>query len=89
MVRQLMKLGAEIVVYDPYCEENFGAKKAVDIMGAVKRADCIMIVTGHKMFKELKLEKIKALMNKNPAIVDGRRLVNPVKAKIKASYMLE
>ena len=81
IVRQLMKLGAEIVVYDPYCEESFGTKKAVDIMGAVKRADCIMIVTDHKMFKELKLEKIKALMNENPVIVDGRRIVNPVKAE--------
>lgn len=81
IVRQLIKLGAEIVVYDPYCEESFGTKRAVDIMDAVKRADCIMIVTDHKMFKELKLEKIKALMNENPAIVDGRRMVNPVKAK--------
>ena len=81
IVRQLMKMGAEIVVYDPYCEESFGAKKAVDTMDAVKGADCIMIVTDHKMFKELKLEKIKAFMNEKPVIVDGRRVVNPVKAK--------
>jgi len=81
IVRQLMKLGTEIVVYDPYCEESFGTKKAIDIKDAVKRADCIMIVTDHKMFKELKLERIKALMNEKPVIVDGRRVVNPVKAK--------
>lgn len=27
MVQELMNLGAEVVVYDPYCEESFGAKK--------------------------------------------------------------
>ena len=81
IVHQLMKLGVEVVVYDPYCEESFGAKKAEDIMGAVKRADGILIVTDHRMFKDLELKKIKALMNKNPAIVDGRRIVNPMEAR--------
>ena len=81
IVGQLIKMSAEIFVFDPYCKESFGAKKAEDIIDATKGADCIITVTDHRMFKELKLEKIKVLMNENPVIVDGRRVVNPVKAK--------
>jgi len=33
------------------------------------------------MFGELKLEKIRALMNEKPAIIDGRRVVRPLEAK--------
>lgn len=81
IVDRLMKLSAEISVFDPYCKESFGAEKAEDIMDAVKGADCIVIVTDHTMFKELKLERIKALMNEKPVIVDGRRVLTPVKAR--------
>ena len=39
-----------------------------------------MIATDHKMFRELKLGGVKALMNAKPAIIDGRRVVNPSEA---------
>ena len=81
IVGKLMELGAEVVIYDPYCRESFGARKAKDVLKAVKGADCMMTVTDHVMFKELKLGRIKALMNENPVIVDGRRIINPVKAE--------
>ena len=81
IVRELMDLGAEVVVYDPYCEESFGAGRAKDVDEAVRGADCIVVATDHKMFGELELEKIRALMNENPALIDGRRVVHPVEAK--------
>jgi len=81
IVRELMDLGAEVVVYDPYSEESFGAKRAEDVNGAVRGADCIVIATDHKMFGELELEKIKALMNENPILIDGRRVVHPIEAQ--------
>ena len=79
----MMDLGAEVVVYDPYCEESFGARRAKDVNEAVRGADCIVIATDHKMFRELELEKIKALANENPALIDGRRVVHPVEAEKK------
>jgi len=81
IVRELMDLGAEVVVYDPYCEESFGAGRAKDVNEAVRGADCTVIATDHKMFGELELEKIKALMNENPALIDGRRVVHPLEAE--------
>ena len=81
IVCELMGLGAEVVVYDPYCGESFEAEKAGSIVDAVKWADCAVIATDHEVFKHLNLQKIKALMNEKPAFVDGRRVVSSEKAK--------
>jgi len=81
IICKLLSLGAEVVTYDPYCKECFGAIKASDIKGLVKNADCLIIATGHKVFSELKLQEIRALMKEKPIIIDGRRIINPEEAK--------
>jgi len=81
IVRELMSFVADVVVYDPYCKESFGAERAKDVNEAVREADCIVMATDHKLFIELDLGRIKALMNENPALVDGRRFVHPIEAK--------
>ncbi len=77
IIRELKSLGAQMVVYDPYSEETFGAEKAKDVKEAVEKADCIIIATDHKAFLELDFRRVKALMNEKPVIVDGRRMLNP------------
>jgi UDP-N-acetyl-D-mannosaminuronic acid dehydrogenase len=81
IVQKLMKLGANTVVYDPYTTESFGATRASDVREALEGADCVVIVTEHEMFKKLELEELKNLMKQNPVIVDGRRIIDPMKAK--------
>jgi UDP-N-acetyl-D-mannosaminuronic acid dehydrogenase len=81
MVSRLKGLGAEVVVYDPYNDNSFGAERAGDVMEAVEGADCVVIVTDHRMFKELNLERVKGLMRKKPVIVDGRRVVNAAESR--------
>lgn len=81
IIHELTRLGAKVTVYDPYCNESFGAKKAISLNEAIKNADCIAIVTDHTVFKNLKLQEIKASMNDKPAIIDGRRIIDPHKAK--------
>jgi UDP-N-acetyl-D-mannosaminuronic acid dehydrogenase len=83
IIEKLRSLGAEVSVYDPYCEESFGGKKEANILDAIKDAECMVICTGHKILKELKFEKLKKFMGKNPAIVDGGRIINPVEAEKK------
>jgi len=77
LIHSLTNLGCQIVVYDPYCKETFGAKQACSLFEAIRESDCLVIVTNHTEFLDLDLQKIKNLMNKNPVIVDGRRIVNP------------
>lgn len=79
IVKELLVKGATVVVYDPYTEESFGAKRAASIEEAVKNADVLVIVTDHPEFKKLNLKKIARLM-KNRIIVDGRRIIEPSSA---------
>jgi len=77
----LMKLGARVVVYDPYTTESFGASGAPDLKSAVEDTDCIVTATDHGVFRKLELKTMKALMRGNPVIIDGRRIIDPRRAK--------
>jgi len=76
IIQELIKLGAEVVAYDPHCKESFGAERADFLHEAVKGSDCLTIITDHTEFKNLNLKQIKALMNEKPAIIDARRIIN-------------
>lgn len=81
IIHDMMRLRSRVTVFDPYSEETFGAKRAETLMEAVEGADCIVVATDHKMFEEIELDKVKALMNENSVIVDSRRVLNPIEAK--------
>jgi len=76
----LVSLGASVVVFDPYCNESFGAEKVKNVAEAFDGSDCVIIATDHAVFKKLELKKLKTLMKK-PLIVDGKRVIDPDKAK--------
>ncbi len=81
IIHELARLRSRITVFDPYSDETFGAKRARTLMEAVEGADCVVVATDHKMFEEMELNKVKALMNENSVIVDSRRVLNPIEAK--------
>ena len=81
IIHRLMNLGVHVKAYDPYSEKTFGGQDASNAMDALKGTDCMLIATDHKMFANLSLKKIKALMNDNPIIVDARRIINSERAK--------
>lgn len=83
IIRKLMSSGVDVAVYDPYSKKGFGARKVENILDGAEGADSLVIVTDHKMFTELDLDAIKLSMNKKPVIVDGRRVLDPAKAKRK------
>ena len=79
IVKELLKKGARVTVFDPYTSETFGAEKASSIEEAVRDADVIVIVTDHPEFKNLDLDAIAKLV-KHRIIVDGRRVIEPYQA---------
>ncbi len=81
IVHKLMDLGASVEVYDPYCKETFGAKKASSVTSAVKGKDCVLIEADHDLFKNLNLGELKSVMRENPIIIDCRRIIDVAKAK--------
>src|SRR5690606_16725877 len=75
--KSLLESGAKIKAYDPVAMDN--AKKVLpdgvmymnDVESTLKDADCAVILTEWKEFKEFNLYKYKELM-KNPILFDGR-----------------
>jgi len=74
-----------LVAYDPIAGDN--AKKILpnlnivsDMYECLKDAECLVITTAWKKFKEADLEKIKSHL-KLPNIVDGRNLFDQKRMK--------
>ena len=76
VVQNLLEKGTDVVVYDPYTPETFGARPAKTLEEAAKDADALVIVTDHPEFKKLDLVTLAALM-RHRIIIDGRRAVEP------------
>jgi len=82
ITHDLLSIGADVTIYDPYTTENFGARSAKDIKNALDGADCVVIATDHNSFKKLDLEETKRLMHPRPVVVDGKRIIDPQDAKV-------
>jgi UDP-N-acetyl-D-mannosaminuronic acid dehydrogenase len=80
VVQKLLEKGADVVVYDPYTPETFGARPAKTLEEAAKDADALVIVTDHPEFKKLDLVTLVALM-RHWIIIDGRKAVRCSKCK--------
>ncbi len=85
IVQVLTARGARIRLYDPYFSENeVGDLKPLfkkNLTETLEAADCIVILTGHDVFKRLGLNRLKVMMKVPSAIVDLERIVEPAKAE--------
>ena len=77
MVHELKEFGVNIYGYDPLLPnsviEHFGVKL---LPKPAKKMDAVIIAVAHKQFKEMSVEQIRGLMNKNPVLIDVRGMVN-------------
>ncbi len=86
LIRKLIENGCRIKAYDPCASEKAKTELgnnisyAETVYDAVKGADCLVLMTEWNEFRDIKLSKVKKLMNK-PVIVDGRNFFDPKKIK--------
>jgi len=75
LVHYLESKGASVIIHDPHVREwEFGEHKMErDFNKAVKNSDCIAIVTKHREYLNLDLDKLKETM-RTLVIVDGRNI---------------
>ena len=85
IIKQLEDRDVKLVAYDPIAGDN--AKKILpnlnivsDMYECLKDAECLVITTAWKQFKEADLEKVKLYL-KSPNIVDGRNLFDQKRMK--------
>ena len=76
VVRELLSRGLDVVVFDPYTDESFGAMRADSIENALNGSDALVVITDHPEFRQLDLGTVKKVM-RHRVIVDGRRVFEP------------
>ncbi len=82
-VKELIKRGHAVKVYDPLVRSPFGGEYVPDILEAVETADAVAFVTDHTEFKMIDLKKLrKAIKRDGPVVLfDGRLLFDPKEAE--------
>ena len=79
LTKALVRMGAEIAVYDPAAMENtkklMGSQVsyAKSARGCLKGVDCAFIATGWDQFRRIPAKDFRSLMG-SPNLVDGRRI---------------
>ena len=81
IIANLLKNGCKVIVNDPKTEEVFKGQKESDLWKSVTKSDLLLILTEHKEFKNLDLDKIKNKMNESPILIDTRRIFEKVIAE--------
>lgn len=88
IIKELRQYGVEILGYDPQLdniEEEFKIEAVLDFEKAPK-VDCIIVAVAHNAFREIKLDKIRSIMNDKPILVDIRGLFSRSEATGKGFY---
>jgi UDP-N-acetyl-D-glucosamine dehydrogenase len=74
VIRLLEQKGAKVSYHDPYIpvikHEDWKIESVTDVMKAVKSADCVVIVTNHKVYD------YAAILKESKLIVDTRNALN-------------
>jgi nucleotide sugar dehydrogenase len=75
-VEELSKKGARVCIIDPYLKDEYldrYGEVETDVYKAIEGADAIVLMTGHREFKEIDLWCVKEGM-RTAILIDGRRM---------------
>lgn len=75
-MEELERRDARIHIVDPYIESEYLQKYGEvekDVYSALEGADAMVLMTAHREFRELELQRAKELM-RTPILIDGRRI---------------
>ena len=81
VVFQLQALNSDVLIFDPKVEDSLNGLKIDDLWNSLQTVDAIIVLTDHDEFKKLDLQKIYNLMNKNPILLDTRRIFDKYQAE--------
>lgn len=72
----LMRKGASIRTYDPIVQKSLGGRKCDTLESTFDDTDCVVIVTEHGVFRNIKLKELRKLTRDHPIIVDCRGILS-------------
>lgn len=85
VVRELRRRGARLRLCDPYIP-TADLRHEFDMEGmpfddAIRGADAVLLMTDHREFRELNLERLQKTMHSGPALIDTRNVIDPMAAQ--------
>lgn len=81
LVRLLESKGYEVIVHDPFLDEQpYSFKTERDIYQALKDANCLILSTAHSYYKTINFDRLKTTMRGN-LIIDIRAFFDPAEIK--------
>jgi len=82
LIELLKRRGARVTVFDPkYTSaelKQMGHETKPNLKMTVEKADCVILTVAHDEFKQLKINDLLSAMSKQPVIVDGIHIFDPV-----------
>jgi UDP-N-acetyl-D-mannosaminuronic acid dehydrogenase len=76
LVERLRKLGAEVIIHDPYVPEYQGS-----VLEAARGSDGVVVMVGHAQYRDLDLLALNRML-RTPCIVDGRRVFGAAATRV-------
>jgi UDP-N-acetyl-D-glucosamine dehydrogenase len=84
IIRELMKEGADVYVFDPCTTETFGGKPVKNMKKAIRDKDCVILTVPHNSFKNI--EEMINVINAKTCVVDTRNFIRPELLKKTVTY---
>ena len=87
MVHELKDFDVNVYGYDPLLSDTvikrFGTKPLPKLD---RKMDAVIIAEAHRQFRDMKFEKIRALFNHKPVLIDVRRMIDRTMVEKSGSY---
>ncbi len=83
MIKELNEYGVELYGFDPLINDmvaEFGIR-TVNNLGELKDIDSIVLSVGHNAFRQISLSTLRAIMDRDPVLIDVRSFFDAVEAR--------
>ena len=81
-IQRLLEVGVDVVVYDPFTKESFGASRVETLEDALRGAVAVAFLADHDIFKYISLRKYREMIGEGiPVLFDGRMIFSREEAE--------
>jgi UDPglucose 6-dehydrogenase/UDP-N-acetyl-D-galactosamine dehydrogenase len=88
IINELREYGIDLYGYDPLIKElskEFGIK-TVNSIGSLTDIDALILTVNHRIFRRITLSSLKAIMSRDPVLIDVRCYYDETEAKTEGFY---
>jgi UDP-N-acetyl-D-mannosaminuronic acid dehydrogenase len=77
VIEELLRCKSFVCSHDPYVKQDFGGGFSNNLEEVLRKADCVVVVTDHSLYKTLNPRDLAKSLNTPCVVVDARRILEP------------